>query len=79
MTHPGQQRPIHLDQPSILIEQESPPPRIPQGPPPPPPPPIPITHSPYELVIAEDTLTSMLVKQYGWSWTLAGHLRRPER
>jgi hypothetical protein len=76
MSHVGQQRPIHLDQPSILIESSQPPP--------PPPPPLseyfprsPDSRSPQTFVIGEATAIRVLVKLYGWTWLQAGVLRRP--
>jgi hypothetical protein len=77
MTRLGPQRPLHLDAPSILIEQPPSPRRVPPGPPPPPPPPPPDSRSPQTFVIAEATAISVLVKLYGWTWLEAGILRRP--
>jgi hypothetical protein len=76
MSHVGQQRPIHLDQPSILIEQE----------PPAPPPPLtslprtgkqPDIRCPYDVAHDEGYLIRCLIRHYGWTWLEAGVLRRP--
>ena len=76
MPRAGQQRPIHLDAPSILIED-------PQPPAPPPPVSLPYTgkvpdiRCPYDISHNEGYLIRCLIRHYGWTWLEAGVLRRP--
>jgi len=77
MSHVGQQRPLHLDQPSVLHEQ-----------PPAPPPPLrlsspyvgkqPDIRCPYDVTHDEGFLLRCLIRHYGWHWVEPGVLRRPD-
>jgi hypothetical protein len=77
MSHHGQQLPLHLDAPSVLIEQ-----------PPAPPPPLPTSsprigrqpdiRCPYDVTHDEGFLLRCLIRHYGWTWVSPGLLRRPD-
>lgn len=77
MSQAGQQRPLHLDAPSVLIDQ-----------PPAPPPPLrlssprvgkqPDIRCPYDVTHDEGFLLRCLIRHYGWSWVSPGVLRRPD-
>jgi len=77
MSHAGRQRPLHLDAPSVLIEQL-----------PAPPPPLPTSiprigkqpdiRCPYDVTHDEGFLLRCLIRHYGWTWAGPGLLRRPD-
>ena len=76
MPRANHERPIHLDQPSVLIEDSQPPA---------PPPPLslpylpkqPDIRCPYDISHNEGYLLRCLIRHYGWTWLDAGVLRRP--